>query len=111
MSAKISCSAADCIYNVQSYCSKNGVQIGGMRAHSSEQTTCGSFVSKRGAEELTACNSSSCACNDHTQIQCAAKNCKYNEQSHCQLNEIQVRCECVGSGDNTTCCDSFCDCD
>lgn len=100
----LKCSAVSCVYNKDRLCSKGDILVTGEGAHSSSETSCGSFLER---SEGAATNSAASGCGCHEiQIDCKAHDCAYNEDCNCTADAIQVE---GGSAQTSreTCCGTF----
>lgn len=103
----VKCTATQCKYNDSNYCTSHKINVKGNDATESTETLCDTFTSK--SNVLTNALSS-IDCSGETKINCIAKNCVYNENEECTLNNINVNCTCDSCNCNTaheTCCSSF----
>lgn len=93
----LNCSATTCVYNKQELCSKGDVKIGGPNAHQAGETCCESFQ-ERMKDSMNNSMASGCGC-ENVSIDCAAKNCQFNDSCKCTAGGIQI------SGSQACCCD------
>lgn len=95
------CSAKNCAYNEDMYCSKGEILVGGDEAQSSGETCCTSFR-ERGEGATNSVGTPS----QEIEIECEACNCKYNDQCVCHADKVGIAgssaCDC-----EDTCCGTF----
>jgi len=117
MSGSLTCSAVNCVHNVNGLCSANKIQVTGINASNSSGTQCGTFVEKSILNAITnmanmnvpgeirqLLNNSTISMSP--KIGCEASNCRFNKDRICVANRIQV----MGPGANTsagTQCETF----
>ena len=101
---KIDCNVTNCSHNTEGICYANRVNIGGESAECKSETCCGSFLNKLNYSDLTNNTFSSGACDC---LVCNVDSCKYNSNSLCDLEGIQVDGEGAMSIYTDTCCRSF----
>lgn len=82
------CSAVNCIYNEDRYCSKGDIMVTGEDAQKSGETCCSSFRERNG-ENMGARNSVGEASKE-TWVDCTACNCRYNEEEECHADSIDI---------------------
>lgn len=101
MSGKLSCSAGNCVHNMNGLCSANSIHVNGITSHSSSGTDCSTFSEKGfknafmnmgnmniGGEIRQLFNSGSVEMSP--KIQCDAVNCMYNANKQCDASNIQI---------------------
>ncbi|MBQ5882960.1 MAG: DUF1540 domain-containing protein [Clostridia bacterium] len=103
----IKCSVTDCIYNDNVCCTSSAIKINGEDAKTSVQTRCDTFSTKQGimSSILSAADNTG-----STKINCKAIHCRYNDDTKCTLESIDVGCTCDPcncSSASETVCNSF----
>ncbi len=89
------CSAQNCVYNNAMYCSRGNIDVAGEEAKACQDTCCASFKER----ELANLRSAVGTPTTNTEIDCKAKNCKYNEKCKCRAIHVDIsgaaacRCE------------------
>lgn len=84
----VNCKVEECSHNEGGCCYADRVNIGGKSAVDDEQTCCGSYLNSLLYGNLTNCattESGKCDC-----LVCYVKSCQHNENSLCNLADIEV---------------------
>ena len=119
MSGSLSCSATDCVHNINSLCSASTIHVGGMNAHTSGGTQCDTFAEKGfrnavanmgnmnvvGEIKQLFTNSS---VEMSPQIKCDAVRCVHNADRLCNANNIQIYGPAAATSEGTQ-CETFAD--
>lgn len=102
MRNRLECTVTTCRHNSDSLCDLPGIKVEGPGARHSDQTCCESFEPRNGSTSNAAGGYPSL----ETAIDCKAQNCTYNEDCHCQAQQVSVGCCCgdVCSKSGTACC-------
>lgn len=91
--AELKCGAENCSYNVDRYCSKGDIMVGGKHARCDADTCCESFVNKKADHVSNACRPSRTI-----SIDCEASKCVYNNNYKCTADHVDIRgnnaCDC-----------------
>lgn len=98
--AKINCSVTNCSHNKSGECYANCIDIAGSAAKNEEATCCGSYLNKLHYASLTnnVLGSGACDC-----LKCTVETCKFNSNSLCMLDTIQVHGEAAEYHTQTSC--------
>lgn len=83
---ELKCGVVTCVHNKQNYCDLGSIEVVGSSAQTAEQTSCGSFVEKKGNCCSNSTQTPSATCN----IVCQACECTYNEAKKCHAGKISV---------------------
>lgn len=83
---ELKCGVVTCVHNKQNYCELDSIEVVGDKAQVSEQTSCGSFVERKGESYSNSAKEASPTSN----IVCQAEECKYNESKKCHAGKISV---------------------
>ena len=88
----ISCNATRCIHNKSTECMAGVINIRGVEAVSTKQTTCTTFVDEGGYgyDHLSNLYDNDKSITKTKDIQCAAENCKYNTKRECHANKVTI---------------------
>ena len=100
---KLECCVESCVYNQDSCCKKDSIQVMGDTAHFASETSCGSFSQRK---EMNASSSAGCPC-VNTEVKCEAVKCKYNNDQVCSANHIDITGRHADSLKETECA-TFC---
>lgn len=84
--AELKCGVVTCVHNKQNYCDLDSIEVLGSSAQVSEQTSCGSFVERKGEQYSNSAKSASAT----SDIVCQACECTYNEEKKCHAGKISV---------------------
>ena len=101
----ISCNVTNCSHNKEMTCYSNRLNIVGKNSHSDGNTCCGSFLDRNIYGTLTNNvynEGNPCDC-----LVCNVNTCKYNDNSLCSLDSINVSGLDVKLYNQTN-CESFC---
>ena len=83
----LSCSALNCAYNEDRYCSKGDILVQGDDAQTACETCCSSF---KEAGEGNWKNAMSGNASATIQIDCTACKCHYNENNRCMAGQVDI---------------------
>jgi hypothetical protein len=84
----LNCTVGNCRHNKENLCCLDSIKVEGADAKVSDATACGSFAERK---EDGYSNSMSYEQPSKTSmIDCAAKNCNYNDNCKCTAGQIQV---------------------
>lgn len=114
MSGILSCSAMNCVNNVNGLCSAYKIHVGGMKAITSKETQCKTFAEKgfiSGLANLGNMNLpgeirqlfSNEVISMTPQIACEAVKCVYNSDRICSAAKIQIMGNSANSSEETQC--------
>lgn len=114
MSGKLSCSAANCVNNVNGLCSANTIEVDGPRAQTSSGTECNTFAQKgfkNAVMNLTNMNLpgeirqifSKDSVEMNPSIKCRAVNCIHNINEICNAKSVMIYGPGARSSDDTEC--------
>ena len=84
--AELKCGVVTCVHNKQNYCELDSIEVLGSSAQTPQQTSCGSFVEKKGDNYSNDAREAS----PTSSIVCHACECKYNEERKCHAGRINV---------------------
>lgn len=84
---ELKCGVVTCVHNYKNYCELDSIEVVGSSAQISEQTSCGSFVERKGEQYGNTMKDEVSAMSD---IKCQAVECKYNEERKCYAGKISV---------------------
>lgn len=96
---ELKCAVVTCVHNKQNYCDLDGIEVMGNTASVSEETSCGSFVEKKGNEYSNSMKEATATSN----IKCHACECKYNDDYKCYAGKINVAGSSASRSDETEC--------
>lgn len=97
---KINCTVDSCSHYNGGICFANRVDIGGGASENATGTCCDSFLNKKNYSRLTNNANSSYSCDT---LVCNASQCKYNDNSLCNLSSITVSGNSVQIYSETNC--------
>ena len=83
---ELKCGVVTCVHNKQNYCELESIEVVGSSAQISEQTSCGSFVERKGEQYSNSAKDAS----PTSDIVCQAEECKYNDSKKCHAGKISV---------------------
>lgn len=89
-SSSVTCKATNCVHNKNCDCMAGVINVKGLYAMSTPETTCNTFVMEGG---YSFDNLSSYHDNEKTvpeKIKCNASNCKYNDNGKCYAQNVQI---------------------
>lgn len=114
MNGPLSCSAENCVHNMNGLCSANKIHVAGISAVSSGDTECSTFAEKGFVNAVTNMFNMNIPgeirqlfSNDNIamspKIECDAVRCVYNSDRHCVADSVQVMGIHAKSSDGTQC--------
>lgn len=83
----LNCTARNCMYNKDEYCSKGDILVEGTTAETADETCCRSFVEKKDGTVNRA--ETGCACKT-IEVDCKACDCSFNTQEKCSADKITI---------------------
>ena len=83
---ELRCGVVTCKHNKQNYCDLDEIEVVGSSAKISEQTSCGSFVERKGEQYTNSVKEAS----ETSDVLCQAVECEYNESRKCYAGRISV---------------------
>ena len=83
---ELKCGVVTCVHNKQNYCELDAIEVVGSSAQHSEQTSCGSFVERKGEQYTNSAKEAS----ERSEVHCEAHKCEYNESCKCHAGRINV---------------------
>lgn len=95
----LSCSAQNCVYNQDRYCSKGDILVQGDGAQNACETCCSSF--RETTEENWKNSMGTPAAT--VQIDCTACNCHYNEDNRCMAGQVDIAGQSACTCNQTEC--------
>jgi hypothetical protein len=114
MNGPLSCSALNCVHNINSLCSANKIHVTGMNAVTSDDTQCKTFAEKGLINAVTnifnmnipgeirqVFNNDSISMSPR--IECDATRCIYNSNRICDASNVQIMGIDANSSENTQC--------
>lgn len=96
---ELKCTVQTCVHNKQFYCDLDGIEVTGGSAKTPEETSCGSFVERKGEQYSNVAGEASAASN----IDCKAAECMYNESYKCHAGKISIEGSSASRQDETEC--------
>lgn len=114
MSGKLSCSAVNCVNNMNGLCSANVINVRGSEAHTSSGTDCETFAQKGFVNAFKNLGNMNIAGEirqlvkrDEVEmspgIKCGAANCVYNVNRACSANNVQIYGPGAATSEGTEC--------
>ena len=83
---ELRCGVITCAHNKMNYCDLDGIEVMGSSAKNPEETSCGSFVEKKGESHSNDMRNAT----ETSNIVCHACECKYNDSHKCNAGKISV---------------------
>lgn len=83
----IRCNATNCAFNKRMECNAGAINIRGVQATKSDQTTCSSYVDKITNSFI---NSTSSQRTNPSNIRCEAYKCTYNRYKNCTADNVII---------------------
>lgn len=96
---ELKCTVQTCVHNQQFYCDLDAIEVEGSSAQRSEETSCGSFVERKGEQYSNVIGEASATSN----IGCKATECMYNESCSCHAGKISVEGSNACHSEQTEC--------
>lgn len=101
--AELRCRVKNCVYNNDEYCCKGDILVGGKHAKETRDTSCESFVDRKGNTYTSAMDHPSRT----IQIDCEAAKCTYNQDYKCHAKEVEIGGKCDACSCGETSCATF----
>ena len=86
---ELSCTVQTCVHNYQYLCELDKIQVGGSSAKDAQETCCDSFEERREGSYSNKTDSMK-SVSDCSDVDCKAKDCRYNEECKCHAGKISV---------------------
>lgn len=83
---ELKCNVHTCVHNKNYLCDLDAIEVAGSSAQTARDTSCASFVEKKGDNYSNAAKEASMTSN----ITCHARECQYNDSCKCQAGKISV---------------------
>ncbi len=83
---ELKCNVHTCVHNKNYLCDLEGIEVAGRNAQVSKDTSCASFVEKKGDNCSNSMNDATLLSN----VKCQAVECQYNEECSCHAGKISV---------------------
>ncbi|MBQ8559099.1 MAG: DUF1540 domain-containing protein [Tyzzerella sp.] len=96
---ELKCNVHTCVHNKNEYCDLDGIEVAGSSAQTAKDTSCASFVEKKGDSYSNSTGEASAISN----VDCQAKECKYNTSCKCHAGKISVGGNAACRSDETEC--------
>ena len=96
---ELRCDVQTCVHNKQMYCDLDKIQVGGDHAKSSKETSCNSFVERKGNSYSNSMKDASAT----SDVDCKATDCQYNQSCKCHAGKINVSGGSACKTDETAC--------
>lgn len=97
---ELKCGVVTCVHNSKNYCDLDSIEVMGSSATTAGQTSCGSFVERKGER---CCNSMKEHSSATSQVNCQAVECQYNNGCKCHAGKISVMGTDASSTEETEC--------
>ena len=97
--AELKCGVVTCVHNNLNYCELDAIEVLGSSAQTPEQTSCGSFVEKKGDSYSNDAREATPTSN----IVCQACEFKYNDNKKCHAGKINVMGSDASRTEETEC--------
>ena len=96
---ELKCGVVTCVHNKQNLCDLDAIEVVVNSAKSPEQTSCGSFVERKGDQYSNSAKEPSGTSN----IACQATECQYNTSCKCHAGKISVMGSTANRVEETEC--------
>lgn len=96
---ELKCSVQTCVHNKQNYCDLDAIEVKGNTAQTAGETSCASFVEKKGNEYSNSMKEATPTSN----IDCQARECLYNNSCKCNAGKINVAGTDACQSEDTEC--------
>ncbi len=96
---ELKCNVHTCVHNKNYLCDLEGIEVAGSDAKVSKDTSCASFVEKKGDTYSNSQNEATL----HSNVKCQAVECQYNEACKCHAGKISVGGNDACRSDETEC--------
>ncbi len=89
--ANLKCTATNCCFNAENYCSKGDIMVGGKSAETCEGTCCDSFHARKEGDGCGCMKSSITHPSKNISIDCEADKCTYNSNYKCTADHVDIK--------------------
>lgn len=96
---ELKCNVHTCVHNKDYYCELDAIEVAGSSAQTAKDTSCASFVEKKGNEYSNLTREASAT----SDINCHAVECHYNDSRKCYAGKISVGGNDACSSEETKC--------
>lgn len=96
---ELKCNVHTCAHNKNYLCDLDNIEVAGSNATVSKETSCASFVEKKGDSHSNSMNEPS----SFSDVKCQAVQCQYNEECKCHAGKISVGGNDACRSDETEC--------
>lgn len=114
MEGKLTCSAENCVHNINGFCNANSIEVEGEKSNSTSETQCKTFASKGVINSMSKVANTNLVggfkqvfTNESVEmsphINCEAYNCIYNTDRMCIAKNIQIDGESADTSRETQC--------
>ena len=103
---KLDCNVVNCSYNEDNCCKRMDIQVEGMKAKTSSETSCGSFAPR-------GCGCASAEVTEpkkETEVACEACECRFNREKKCSASHIGIAGGHADTSRETECGSFECHC-
>ena len=83
---ELKCNVHTCVHNKNYLCDLDAIEVAGSSAQTSRETSCASFVEKKGDNYSNSKREASPMSN----VTCHARECQYNRDCNCHAGKISV---------------------
>ena len=83
---ELKCNVHTCVHNKNYLCDLDAIEVAGSTAQTSRDTSCASFVEKKGDNYSNSTGEASMTSN----VTCHAVECQYNDSCQCHAGKISV---------------------
>lgn len=83
---ELKCNVHTCVHNKNYLCDLDAIEVAGSSAQTSGETSCASFVEKKGDNYSNSMREASPMSN----VTCHARECQYNRDCNCHAGKISV---------------------
>ena len=101
--AELRCRITNCVYNKDEYCCKGDIMVGGKHADEARDTSCESFVDRKGNSYTSAMDHPSRTIH----IDCEAAKCVYNHDYKCHADAVEIEGNRSACSSGETVCGTF----
>ena len=96
---ELKCNVHTCVHNKNYLCDLDAIEVAGSSAQSAGETSCASFVEKKGDNYSNSTGEGSAMSN----VTCHATGCQYNTECKCHAGKISVGGNNACHSDETEC--------
>lgn len=96
---ELKCNVHTCVHNKNYLCDLDSIEVAGSGAQFSKDTSCASFVEKKGSEYQNTAKEASTV----SSVKCHAVQCQYNESCKCHAGKISVNGNAACTSSETEC--------